>query len=224
MAEDLRRLFEQGGDEQPVLTRRVAWGLAGTATKNSTWQTIVTWLQGVLNFLKPANNLSDVFDPAAALSNIGGIGASALNGYALKSTVLELNNTVEFIPDNPYEPATKKYVDDKTSTIRVFQNNTTSVHAVADVVWSKNGKVINIYGEFTTDGTDGFLPGGVTFASAPVGFFTSPIPSDARPVALTTRATGDTIYVFISGFGDLMYVGEIDGGIPYRFNLTYIEQ
>lgn len=223
MAEDLRRLFEQGGDEQPVLTRRVAWGLAGTVTKNSTWQTIVTWLQTTLNFLKPANNLSDITDPEAARANLG-IASQDLSLYALKSTVLELNNTVEFIPDNPYEPATKKYVDDKTSTIRVFQNNTTSVHAVADVVWSKNGKVINIYGEFTTDGTDGFLQAGVTFAIAPVGFFTSPIPSDARPVALTTRATGDTIYVFISGFGHLVYVGEIDGGIPYRFNLTYIEQ
>lgn len=29
-----------------------------------------------------------------------------------KSNVLELNNTTEFTPNNDYEPATKKYVDD----------------------------------------------------------------------------------------------------------------
>lgn len=110
MAEDLRRLFEQGGDATPVLTNRVASGKAGTATTNQTWQTIVTWLQTVLNFLKPANNLSDVDDAATALSNLGGIDASALNGYALKTNVLELNNTVEFLPDNPWEPATAQYV------------------------------------------------------------------------------------------------------------------
>jgi hypothetical protein len=37
---------------------------------------------------------------------------SALNGKADKTNVLELNNTTPFTPDNDYEPATKKYVDD----------------------------------------------------------------------------------------------------------------
>ena len=34
-----------------------------------------------------------------------------LSGYALKTNVLELDNTTEFTPDANYEPATKKYVD-----------------------------------------------------------------------------------------------------------------
>jgi len=35
-----------------------------------------------------------------------------LSWLALKSNVLELNNTTAFTPDSDYEPATKKYVDD----------------------------------------------------------------------------------------------------------------
>lgn len=35
-----------------------------------------------------------------------------LQDYALKSNVLELDNTTAFTPDADYEPATKKYVDD----------------------------------------------------------------------------------------------------------------
>jgi hypothetical protein len=39
-------------------------------------------------------------------------GDQDLSGYALKSNVLELDNTTPFTPDADYEPATKKYVDD----------------------------------------------------------------------------------------------------------------
>ena len=44
------RLFEQGADVDPVLSHRVAMGLAATTTKNSTWATILAWLQANLNF------------------------------------------------------------------------------------------------------------------------------------------------------------------------------
>jgi hypothetical protein len=44
----LKRIFEQGSDVDPILTHRVAMGLAGNSTKNSTWQKIVTWLQTAL--------------------------------------------------------------------------------------------------------------------------------------------------------------------------------
>ena len=43
-----QRLFEIGSDVDPILTHRVAQGLAGNTTKNSSWQKIVTWLQTAL--------------------------------------------------------------------------------------------------------------------------------------------------------------------------------
>ncbi len=39
-----------------------------------------------------------------------------MNPLALKTNVLELDNTTAFTPDADYEPATKKYVDDNAST------------------------------------------------------------------------------------------------------------
>jgi len=39
-------------------------------------------------------------------------GDQDLSGLAVKTNVLELNNTTAFTPDADYEPATKKYVDD----------------------------------------------------------------------------------------------------------------
>jgi hypothetical protein len=44
------RLFEQGADVDPILTHRVGQGLAGNTTKNSTWATILAWLQANLVF------------------------------------------------------------------------------------------------------------------------------------------------------------------------------
>lgn len=41
-------------------------------------------------------------------------GDQDLSALALKSNVLELNNTIPFTPDADYEPATKKYVDDNS--------------------------------------------------------------------------------------------------------------
>jgi len=43
-------------------------------------------------------------------------GDQDLSTYALKSNVLELDNTDPFAPDADYEPATKKYVDDNIPT------------------------------------------------------------------------------------------------------------
>ena len=40
-----------------------------------------------------------------------------LGAVALKSNVLELDNTTPFTPDADYEPATKKYVDDSSSVV-----------------------------------------------------------------------------------------------------------
>ena len=54
----------------------------------------------------------------ANLGNLSGTntGDQDLSTLALKSNVLELDNTAAFTPDADYEPATKKYVDDNAAT------------------------------------------------------------------------------------------------------------
>lgn len=56
---------------------------------------------------KPSNFNDADADPTNELQD--------LSSLAEKTNVLELDNTAAFIPDGDYEPATKKYVDDKTS-------------------------------------------------------------------------------------------------------------
>jgi hypothetical protein len=55
-----RRLFEQGLDVDPLLTHRVASGLAGNTTKNHTWSKIVTWLNTQLQI--PASQVTEETD------------------------------------------------------------------------------------------------------------------------------------------------------------------
>ncbi|WP_167606277.1 DUF1566 domain-containing protein [Maribellus sediminis] len=52
------------------------------------------------------------------LGNLSGIntGDQDLSSYAKKADVLSLNNSSAFTPDNDYEPATKKYVDDQVAS------------------------------------------------------------------------------------------------------------
>ena len=58
---------------------------------------------------------------ATDITNLGNLsgtntGDQDLSPLALKSNVLEMDNTTAFTPDADYEPATKKYVDDKAPT------------------------------------------------------------------------------------------------------------
>lgn len=52
------------------------------------------------------------WQPSADHGELDGLSDDDHTQYALKSNVLELDNTDSFTPDADYEPATKKYVDD----------------------------------------------------------------------------------------------------------------
>jgi len=70
----------------------------------------------------------------AALDNVSGVntGDQDLSALALKSNVLELDNTSFFNPDADYEPATKKYVDDNSGAGPSDTLNVKSYGAVGD--------------------------------------------------------------------------------------------
>jgi len=68
-------------------------------------------------------------------SNIN-TGDEDLSDLALKSNVLELDNTDTFTPDNDYEPATKKYVDDNAGGSYTFTNGLNEASNTAKLVLS----------------------------------------------------------------------------------------
>ncbi len=55
-----------------------------------------------------------------------------LNELALKTNVLELDNTTSFTPDADYEPATKKYVDDNAGSGTPVKNNLLNESTLGD--------------------------------------------------------------------------------------------
>jgi hypothetical protein len=105
-----KRLFEQGGDVTPSLDMRLASGKVGTPTANHTWQTVVSWLEAVLNFLKKSENLNDLPDKVIARDNLDVLSSgeitSLLSDKADADNVLALDNTTPFTPSENYHPAT----------------------------------------------------------------------------------------------------------------------
>jgi hypothetical protein len=75
---------------------------------------------------------------------------SELNAKALKTNVLELDNITAFTPDADYEPATKKYVDDKTGDFDVVLGSSDTWTADGDFfTLTKSGG--NLTGLVSTD-------------------------------------------------------------------------
>jgi hypothetical protein len=89
---------------------------------NVTLRNFLTWLGSVLPFMKGSNNLSDVTSQGAARSNLNVYSKKEVDarvypkldayssgmGYGLGHL-----NTAPYTPEGDYNPATKKYVDDK---------------------------------------------------------------------------------------------------------------
>lgn len=114
------RLFEQGGDTTPDTSYRIASGKAGTPEVNTTFGTLVTWLESVLGFLKITNNLSDLNNKTTARTNLSVYSISdsdaALLLKADKTNVLQKDNTTAFTPTSNYHPGTKIYIDQRMSS------------------------------------------------------------------------------------------------------------
>jgi len=82
--------------------------------------------------------------------NLDKVSVEDLSSYALKSNVIELDNTTTFTPDSNYEPATKKYVDDiAISSDSIFTRTDGVVTPIIDgdvlnLASSIDGSAINV--------------------------------------------------------------------------------
>lgn len=115
----------------------------------------------VINKKYVDDEISSIPDPAwgeitGTLSNQTDL-QNVLDLKANKSNVLELDNTAVFTPDTDYEPATKKYVDDATSSattewgdISGTLSNQTDLQTALDGKVSDTGDTIN--GNLTVNG------------------------------------------------------------------------
>ena len=73
------RIFEQGADVDPVLSHRVAMGLAANTTKNSTWATILAWLNINLTIPSPNPTVQTIVNTGDWNMNSSGSGVFFIN-------------------------------------------------------------------------------------------------------------------------------------------------
>jgi hypothetical protein len=120
-----RKLFGLANLSSPYdQTYRLALGKENAPAVNVTLRNFLTWLGSVLPFMKGSNNLSDVKNTGAARSNLNVYSKTEvdarvlpkLDAYSSSPIMgggLGVYNTAPYTPTGDYNPATKKYVDDK---------------------------------------------------------------------------------------------------------------
>jgi len=111
-----KKLFGQAEDNNPPLDDKIAFGTDTNNARNMTFTNFLSWLEGKLGFFKTANNLSE--GNIIQMRNNLDVLSSSTVYYNLAqkpdfSQVLYKGNTTAFTPTLDYEPATKKYVEDR---------------------------------------------------------------------------------------------------------------
>jgi hypothetical protein len=224
-----KRLFEQGGDVTPSLDMRLASGKTGTPTVNHTWQTVVSWLEAGLNFLKKSENLNDLPNKTTALTNLGVYSSSWVDTLLLDKAdadnVLALDNTTPFTPTTAYNPATKNYVDTLGSlSFQVFNSNGASTTS-ATIIARQKASIVTVHGQFETNGADGsmitpLLISSITNAaiSPPVGIHYVAIVGSGTDEESSVRG-----YISANGNDLALYVTSPTKNTQiYVFSATYI--
>ena len=118
-----RKLFGLANLSSPYdQTYRLALGKENAPAVNVTLRNFLTWLGSVLPFMKGSNNLLDVTNKGAARSNLNVYSKTEVDARVLPKLDAYSSgmgyglghlNTAPYTPVGDYNPATKKYVDDK---------------------------------------------------------------------------------------------------------------
>jgi len=92
-----KRLFEQP-IEIPAnqgMENRIAFGRTGVATKNMTFNDLISWLNNKLSFLRPSQNLNDVQNKATARNNLNVYSKNEVyNKSEVDTTINTLQNRI----------------------------------------------------------------------------------------------------------------------------------
>jgi len=126
-----RKIFEQQTNNNPDVTKRIAFGKADAISENMELANLLVWLKNNLGALIASNNLSDIGNPVEVRGNLDVPSnddlTNALSGLAElldpgSGKVLGINNTVDFTINSPFQPVHKSYADsvkEQTESIAV---------------------------------------------------------------------------------------------------------
>ena len=229
------RLFERDLITTVDNELRYVLGNQDSPTYNITHEQLVAVLFASLGFLKKASNLSDIDNPATALSNIGGVnlatlqantlGKANLYGYgsAGGGAALGVLNQQVFTPSLPYHPCTKSYAEslfNKTTASILATGRDTTITSVQESTCGKSGNTAFIKIAFKISTPSQSTP--VTFGVLPSGY----IPDGTRNLPMTYWPTGASEggMVRIETNGEIkIYAGRATTGTDLWFcNITYI--
>ncbi len=160
-----RKLFGLANLPSPYdQTYRLALGKENAPAVNVSLQNFLTWLTSKLPFMKGSNNLSDVTSTGAARSNLNVYSKVEVDARLLPKldaysagmgSGLGHNNTAEYTPTSDYNPATKKYVDDKflgSAGTLSDEGRNTFVESVGVLLFSVRSRIALLNIQITTKG------------------------------------------------------------------------
>lgn len=115
-------VFSLPENNNPDPTNRLVYGKEGTPSKTISFNSLTTWMQSKLGFLKVSENLNDLNNKVVARESIGVYSKEFINSELNKKAsllqtgsgaALGINNEAVYVPDpdKPYNPATVNFVN-----------------------------------------------------------------------------------------------------------------
>ena len=142
-AENTARITHENSKSNPHSVTKTQVGLGNVDNTSDTNKPISTATQTALNNKVDKVNgkgLSTNDFTSAYKTKLDNLDTN-LSAKANTSAVLTKTNTTAFTPTEDYQPATKKYVDDHSSTVKLADNLTTEDGTIA--LSAKQGKLLN---------------------------------------------------------------------------------
>jgi hypothetical protein len=147
-------LYEAGEPTGAALNNRIAASASGLPIKNMTWSGLITWLNSVLSFMKPSQNLNDLTNKATSRTNLSVYSKTESDG---------------------------RYPSQTNFNTEVAKWNNWKIFAAGEIGWDGTVYIYNVLITVQKDGTGIYRI--IHNANASILFFITPIRNDHNPSA-----------------------------------------